>query len=424
MTNAEALAVREPKSITVREHGLVDYSITVDELVKRVDMIRDARERVMTEDVHFGVIPGTGKKPTLLKAGAESLCALFQLRCVVDPENIQETFTPDGHLEVVVYTHLRDPSGAEIATGFGSCSTRETKYALRYGERQMIVTGVKVPGNYWSDRDPKKLRKALEGKPHNLADEQLRSLAAKKLNEDGEPDKENGRWMIVSFVGSSEKRPATREELADSYNTVRKMAKKRSFIDGTLTATATSEYFTQDVEDMPREQFVAERPSAPEVSKSKSNAVDDRRDPHAEAKEKDGLFDEHVPDVAPNSEAERVVEMHEQLAAEPHGREPKPWDKLKKGSKLYDLAKVTWALSQRGVIDDDLELFAQLASGKPVAKMTHDNIKRLEQVCIELAKTPLDDWAAWINWFAEQPEDAPKVTLAKAVSMFLETINS
>jgi hypothetical protein len=39
------------------------------------------------------------------------------------------------------------------------------------------------------------------------------------------------------------------DQLADTYNTVLKMAKKRSHVDAVLTATAAGDIFTQDVED-------------------------------------------------------------------------------------------------------------------------------------------------------------------------------
>ena len=41
---------------------------------------------------------------------------------------------------------------------------------------------------------------------------------------------------------------------ADYYNTALKMAKKRAHVDAILTATAASDCFTQDVEDMQREK--------------------------------------------------------------------------------------------------------------------------------------------------------------------------
>lgn len=39
-------------------------------------------------------------------------------------------------------------------------------------------------------------------------------------------------------------------DIADVYNTVLKMAKKRAYVDGILSATAASDIFTQDLEDM------------------------------------------------------------------------------------------------------------------------------------------------------------------------------
>jgi hypothetical protein len=42
-------------------------------------------------------------------------------------------------------------------------------------------------------------------------------------------------------------------DIADLYNTVLKMAKKRAFVDATITATAASDFFTQDVEDFASE---------------------------------------------------------------------------------------------------------------------------------------------------------------------------
>ena len=40
-------------------------------------------------------------------------------------------------------------------------------------------------------------------------------------------------------------------DIADTYNTVLKMAKKRAFVDAVKSTTAASDIFTQDVEDMP-----------------------------------------------------------------------------------------------------------------------------------------------------------------------------
>ena len=45
-------------------------------------------------------------------------------------------------------------------------------------------------------------------------------------------------------------------DIADIYNTVKKMAKKRAFVDAMLTATAASDCFTQDIEEMVKEGLI------------------------------------------------------------------------------------------------------------------------------------------------------------------------
>lgn len=50
-------------------------------------------------------------------------------------------------------------------------------------------------------------------------------------------------------------------DIADLYNTVLKMAKKRAHVDATITACAASDIFTQDVEDMEAEPQPQQGPS-------------------------------------------------------------------------------------------------------------------------------------------------------------------
>jgi len=63
-------------------------------------------------------------------------------------------------------------------------------------------------------------------------------------------------------------------DLADTYNTVLKMAKKRALVDATLTATAASDIFTQDLEDYtPPEVAEAIRTGAVSPQPSIASAV-------------------------------------------------------------------------------------------------------------------------------------------------------
>lgn len=54
------------------------------------------------------------------------------------------------------------------------------------------------------------------------------------------------RYRKNYATGKQEENP----DIADVYNTVLKMAKKRAYVDGILSATAASDIFTQDLEDM------------------------------------------------------------------------------------------------------------------------------------------------------------------------------
>ena len=209
-------------------------TISVPQLTDRVRKVRQARSEVMEEDVHYGTIPGTGDKPTLLKPGAEILCSLFQLA----PDPSLEIKQLEGeHREYIVRGGLRHiPSGNKVGSGYGSCSTKESKYRYRYIED---ATDVGVPNSFWdsgeemSDRDFSLLRDALESE-------------AVPIPEDAEAGvtKEQGQWL-VTVEGKGEN-----PDLADVYNTCLKMAKKRWLVDVTLTATAASEIFTQDLDDL------------------------------------------------------------------------------------------------------------------------------------------------------------------------------
>lgn len=222
MTQSTALEkVPEAGALARQEDGL---GLSVEHLVKRVEKVREVRDRVMHDGTHFGRIPGV-KKPSLLKPGSEILCLAFQLAPKFHPVDRW-----DGeHLEVVVTcTLVHVPTGTELGDGIGSCSTRESKYAYRTGERSCPECGSgalnkskKEPGFYcWA-------KKGGCGKTFGPNDKRI---TEQQVGRQPNPD------------------------IADQYNTVRKMACKRAHIAATLFVTGASELFTQDVEDMPRRE--------------------------------------------------------------------------------------------------------------------------------------------------------------------------
>lgn len=207
--------------------GLMNYNqteqaMTVEQIKANVNLIQQVMAGVMQNGQHYGKIPGCGDKPTLLKPGAEKLCMTFRLRPILDSKKDIEVIDLPmsangivGHREYRVTVHIVTMDGTEIATGIGVCSTMEGKFRYRSES-----TGRDVPGEYWAHRDQDML-----GGPSFT------------------PRKVAGKWVIFQRV--------EHDNPADYYNTCEKMAKKRALVDGTLSATAASDMFTQDVEDMP-----------------------------------------------------------------------------------------------------------------------------------------------------------------------------
>jgi hypothetical protein len=215
----ELAKVEAPGALARQE----DFGISVDALVVRVDKVREVSRRVMKEGVHFGNIPGTAKdKKTLLKPGAEVLCMAFQLAPTFSPDERRE----GEHLEVVMtctLTHI--PTGTVLGNGIGSCSTRESKYAWRKGERSCPKCGKATIRKSTRDRAEWYCWRKIDG-----------CGATFKIDDKSITEQQVGR--------------IPNPDIADMYNTVRKMACKRAHIAATLFVTGASELFTQDVEDM------------------------------------------------------------------------------------------------------------------------------------------------------------------------------
>jgi hypothetical protein len=197
-------------------------SLSPTDVMQQVETIQELMRKAMRKDEHFGIVPGC-IKPSLLKPGAEKLGLMFRLAARY---KIEKQDLGNGHREITVTCGLHHiNTGAFWGEGVGSCSTMETKY--RYRGNEAISTGRPVPKEYWDLKrtDPKKAQEMLGGP----------KFMPKKLD-DG--------WMICE-KGEKQENP----EIADTYNTVLKMAKKRALVDAMLNATAASDIFTQDIEE-------------------------------------------------------------------------------------------------------------------------------------------------------------------------------
>lgn len=226
------------KDMTVKNNtdiiNIEDTAMSVDKVMAQITLIQNVMKQAMKENEHYGKIPGTNK-PTLLKSGAEKLCLTFRL----DPH--YDIIDPVREKNFIAYTvkctltHI--PTGNEIASGIGSCNSREKKY--RYYSKN---TNRPVPKEYWKDRDTE-----LLGGSQYL------------------PRKVNGKWIIYEQIEN--------DNPWDLDNTLVKMACKRALVAATLNATAASDIFTQDIEEMPPELVGGEDTTQPTMDDNTASDV-------------------------------------------------------------------------------------------------------------------------------------------------------
>ncbi|MCK4784641.1 MAG: hypothetical protein KAV87_12885 [Desulfobacteraceae bacterium] len=230
-----------------------EETLSINDMRAQVNLIQHVMQKVMKKDEHYGTIPGTSK-PTLYKAGAEKLSLTFRLAPSYEGEREAISFQ-GAHREYVIkciLTHI--PTDKVFGQGLGSCTTMEAKYRYRTGE--VSLTDKPVPQDYWTLRkeNPSEALKLIGGKGHTT-----------------KKDPNTGKWMIAVAGEKVE-----HDNPADYYNTVLKMAKKRAYVDAMLSATAASDIFTQDIDDMKANENAGSEPSRSEVEhKAEVEAQDD-----------------------------------------------------------------------------------------------------------------------------------------------------
>lgn len=250
----QALTVQEQESAT---QLVIDPRVAKQQLQALQAVVKD----VMREGEHFGVIPGTDKM-TLLKAGAEMLCNVygFMLDRIEIIEKTEQWDVPIGPTTFPLFRYimratLKNSRGLTIAEGVGECNSYETKYRWRSANRKCpiceqpaIIKGKSEYGGGW-------VCFAKKG-----------GCGAKF--KDGDP--------------AIEAQPTGRqpnEAIYDQINTLIKMAKKRAYVDAALSATRTSNVFTQDMEDFATIESIeshAVKPSAVVAATPKQKEADKR----------------------------------------------------------------------------------------------------------------------------------------------------
>ena len=220
--------------LQVRPVTAITAQRTIEDIVEQKRLIQECIGQVMKEGEHYGIIPGTSRmkdgkeqaKPSLLKPGAETLGFLFRLKPSF--KILSSVETPEFIKYKIRCTLRHIDTDKAWGQGLGSCNSRETKYV-----RPAPKTCPKCKGAFLIVGNPEYEREAAF-KGGMLCYPKKGGCGAKY-----KPGDE-----------AIEKQPTGIADPSDLDNTILKMACKRAHVAATLAATAASDFFTQDLEDL------------------------------------------------------------------------------------------------------------------------------------------------------------------------------
>ena len=200
---------------------------SIAQLRERYNVFNQFVKDILHENVDFQIIPGTDK-PSLAKPGAEKLAAMFGLSARFTAVEKAEdwTGTEHGNEPFFYYVYRCELYRGDlfVASCDGSCNSREKKY--RYRQQERVCPTCHKPFIFKSKQKPEWYCWSKKGG----------CGAIFRIDDTRITEQEVG--LIPN------------PDIADTVNTIQKMAQKRAFVGAVLIATNASQYFTQDVEDM------------------------------------------------------------------------------------------------------------------------------------------------------------------------------
>lgn len=240
-----------------------DAIVTTLPLAKMGEIVQNIhslfREHLV-DGVHYGTLPGTDKK-MLYKPGAELIAMYFNVRPIYDIKittfeelNIEYR---EFHREYEVVCKLMKYVGQneylEVGQGIGNCSTLESKYRFRNGDA--VDTGQAPPKDYWN--------------VYNADKAKARTMIPKNhiVKKNGA-----GSYTLHQIAGK-----VPNDNIADIWNTVKKMASKRAFVMAIQQFTAASNIFLEP--DDPEEEKPQPKQSKPEETQYVEIIPSDENDP-------------------------------------------------------------------------------------------------------------------------------------------------
>ena len=216
--------------ITVSQSGsFLAPVISVQDALQRYQAVKDFILLILRDGIDFGIIPGTGDKPVLLKPGAEKLCAFFGMNArIIEREAVEDWVGENHGGEPFFYYRYRVGlyrGDVLIADNDGSANSWERKYRYRNADRTCPVCGKTT------------IIKGLEKYGGGYVCYAKKGGCGAKFSAH-DPN-------IVNQIIGQVKNP----DPADLVNTLQKIAYKRAFVGAVLIATNASDSFTQDIDE-------------------------------------------------------------------------------------------------------------------------------------------------------------------------------
>lgn len=195
--------------------GLV-MAMSANEARQRMLELKAFVQSVMVAEVDYGIIPGTGSKPTLYQPGAQKLAELYELSIDFEtPTAVEDWDHSFFHYRKRCILRRRGTDDL-ISVGEGSANSREDAFAYRWvGDRNL-------PPEYLTD------------------DAAVAKLKTRRRRGN------YGEYTVYRLPT---------ENVCTLVNTIEKRACKRALVAAVLSATRSSGLFGQDMEDIPEGAF-------------------------------------------------------------------------------------------------------------------------------------------------------------------------
>lgn len=226
----------------------------IDAVTTLANIVLTLRDTVFKSGTDYGVIPGTGDKPTLLLPGMEKLMRALRLR----PEYKLLTSHEDFDKPLFYYRYecrmVEVDSGLTVSSAIGSANSYEAKWRWRDQKRTCPKCG-------------KDAINRSKFPPRNNPNAEPGWYCHAKAGGCGAEFAATDTAITAQPVGKVEN-----PDIFDQINTIDKIAQKRALSSAIKGAANVSEYFTVDLEDLTRystssdvieAEYVEETPQAP-----------------------------------------------------------------------------------------------------------------------------------------------------------------